>query len=112
MKPATLFLALFVTSVQAGIPTPSLTLPSVVPSLTKTSSGITPSSLSQIPKCVLNCAASSIVSSGSNCTSIQDPCICNDTQFQTAMSDCLKDCTMAEQLAAKALEKGICSIDQ
>ncbi|KIL61979.1 hypothetical protein M378DRAFT_811354 [Amanita muscaria Koide BX008] len=111
MKPATLFLALFVASVQAvGIPTPSLTLPSGIPSLTKTSTASTATSSSQVPKCVLNCAGSSIASSGSKCASIQDPCVCSDTKFQDAMSKCLKDCTTTEQLAAKAFQKGVCAV--
>ncbi|KAM6496559.1 hypothetical protein JOM56_007032 [Amanita muscaria] len=70
--------------------------------------------LSQVPpQCVVQCSQAAI-GSGINktCTDIADPCVCDDTGFQTADALCLQaNCTTADQAAAAQLAAALCGTD-
>ncbi|KAF8484250.1 hypothetical protein JB92DRAFT_2837035 [Gautieria morchelliformis] len=68
-----------------------------------------PTSLGQIPPCILNCTTTAATQAG--CSGITDlTCVCTSSKFQTAALSCLQaSCSASDQASATGLQSTLCA---
>ncbi|KAF8484252.1 hypothetical protein JB92DRAFT_3101636 [Gautieria morchelliformis] len=68
-----------------------------------------PTSISQVPPCVLNCTTTAATQAG--CSGITDlTCVCTSSKFQTAALSCLQaSCSASDQASATGLQSTLCA---